>query len=80
MKYLNLNGNSGIESFNIGEDYIEVKFKKSEKIYKYSYSSAGKYSVEKMKELAEKGCGLNSYINSNCKELYECFFDVHRKM
>ena len=68
--YKNLNGNSNIESFLIGASYISVKFHGTAKIYTYSYESAGVTHVENMKILAKKGCGLNSYINANCRTLY----------
>jgi hypothetical protein len=36
------NRNSGVESFDIGGDYIKVKFKNTQKkIYIYSYEQAG---------------------------------------
>lgn len=69
-QYKNINGNSNIESFMIGEDFISVKFNGSSKVYVYSYTSAGKIHVENMKVLARKGSGLNSYINTNCRMLY----------
>lgn len=69
-QYKNLNGNSNVESFMIGEDFISVKFNGSLKVYVYSYASAGRIHVENMKVLARKGSGLNSYINTNCRMLY----------
>lgn len=69
--YKNINGDSGVYSYEIGTDYIDVKFKNTSKIYKYTYSSAGTENVEKMKQLAMQGHGLNSFININVKYLYE---------
>lgn len=77
MKYLNLNGDSGVESYYIEDDNIKVVFKSSKKIYKYSYASAGIYHVEEMKNLAINGQGLNSYINLNCKMLYDKNYDEY---
>lgn len=70
-KYLNRGGNSGVSSFEIGEDYVSVYFKGNSKLYKYSYISAGASHVEKMKVLATNGSGLNSYIMKNVKNKFE---------
>ncbi|MDR0800206.1 MAG: hypothetical protein LBN01_01570 [Endomicrobium sp.] len=73
-KYLNSGGNSGVSEFEIGDDYIKVKFENSpKKIYLYTYNSVGKDNIEKMKKLAEEGRGLNAYINTtnNVKNSYE---------
>jgi hypothetical protein len=55
--------NSGIEAFQIGEDYIRVKFKQAPTSYKYSYRSAGKMAVEQMKILAMEQEGLSTFIS-----------------
>lgn len=69
-QYKNFNGNSNIKAFSFGTDYIDIQFNKGA-IYRYSYNSAGSMKVEQMKELAIKGCGLNSYIMRNAKKEYE---------
>ncbi len=70
--YKNNGGNSGVMAFSIGDNYIEVQFKGSpEKIYKYSYKSAGIDKVERMKLLAVEGKGLNSYIMRYAKDDFE---------
>lgn len=69
--YKDLNHDSNVEAFSIGPDYIDVKFKGTYKIYRYSYQSAGREHVERMKALAEFGDGLNSYIMQNVKYDYE---------
>ena len=71
QRYLNTGGDSGIESYEIGEDYIKVWFARSQKAYTYSYQSAGREHVEAMKKLAKNGTGLNEYINKNTKYLYD---------
>ena len=68
--YLDINGDSGVSAYEIGEDSIKVKFKGTAKIYVYSYTSAGKENVEHMKKLAQSGDGLNSFINLNVKYKY----------
>ena len=69
--YKNNDGDSGVESYEIGDDYIAVKFYNTAKIYIYSYRKAGINHVERMKELAASGDGLNSYINTFCRYLYD---------
>lgn len=70
QKYKNLGGDSGVEEYEIGQDYIAVKFKKTVRLYTYSYDSAGKDAVEHMKELAKRGEGLNEYINRFVRDRY----------
>jgi hypothetical protein len=69
--YANRGGNSNVQSYEIGNDFIAVKFKGTSKIYVYSYSSAGSYNVDRAKQLAENGSGLNSHNNSNMKNDFE---------
>ena len=71
VTYRNIDGDSNVESYEIGADYIAVKFYNTVKIYVYSYNKAGIKHVERMKELAVSGNGLNSYINTFCKYLYD---------
>lgn len=69
--YRNSGGDSGVSSFEIGADYINVKFSDSFRTYRYSYRKAGQHHVETMKRLARSGSGLNSYINQHVKNLYD---------
>lgn len=69
--YQNVNGNSGIAGYKIGDTCIEVEFADTESVYRYSYESAGRENVEEMKRLAAQGYGLNSFINRRVKYLYE---------
>lgn len=71
IPYKDIDGDSNVECFEIGGDYIAVKFCGTAKIYKYSYGKAGVVNVETMKKLAVSGDGLNSFINTNCKYLYD---------
>lgn len=68
-KYRDIDGDSGISEYEIGEDLIKVKFFKTDKIYIYSHKKAGSCHVEKMKDLALRGNGLNKYINKNVRNL-----------
>jgi hypothetical protein len=69
-KYKDLNGDSAIIGYEIGNTSIKVLFNTG-KTYTYSYSKAGKMHVENMKSLAILGNGLNAYINKNVRKLYD---------
>ena len=70
-RYRNLNGNSNVFAYEIGENYISVIFHDTKKVYRYSYFKAGLRHVETMKRLALRGYGLNFYINKYCNKLYD---------
>jgi hypothetical protein len=67
--YRNTSGDSGVAAYEVGEDFIAVKFSTGA-IYTYNYSSAGSGNIETMKRLAASGNGLNSFINTNVKTRY----------
>jgi len=69
--YRDIDGDSGVYSYEFGEDYIDIQFKGAHRVYRYSYQSAGRDNVQTMKRLAQSGDGLNSFINRNVKYLYE---------
>lgn len=71
VSYRDIDRDSNVESYEIGSDYIAVKFNGTARIYVYSYRKAGINHVENMKSLATSGNGLNSYINRNCRYLYD---------
>lgn len=75
IDYKNLSGQSNVESFEIGENFIVVRFKTVGKdgcsTYKYSYASAEQDNIEQMKILANQGFGLNSFINIKVRKLYK---------
>ena len=48
--YQNVNGNSGIAGYKIGDTCIEVEFADTESVYRYSYESAGLKNVEEIIE------------------------------
>ncbi|MBP1223501.1 hypothetical protein [Flavobacterium sp. 1355] len=68
-KYRNLKGDSGVESYEIGSDFIIVQFK-NDGSYLYNYEIPGNSHVERMKKLALKGKGLSTYISTNIKKKY----------
>ena len=69
-KYKNLSGESGIMSYELGSDFIRIQFEDKE-IYLYTENSTGAEHIAKMKELAEKGRGLNTYINQHVRGNFE---------
>jgi len=70
-RYSNRSGSSGVSAYEIGSDFITVKFSGTFRTYTYSYRKAGSNHVENMKRLAQSGSGLNSYINRHVKNLYD---------
>lgn len=69
--YSDINGNSGVLSYQIGEDYIIVKFMGIQRVYVYSYKKAGRKHVEKMKLMAQLGEGLDRYVKENVRDQYD---------
>lgn len=69
QEYLNLRGNSGVVSYEIGAESITVEFRDGRR-YVYNYRSAGRSNVEEMKRLAIRGYGLNEFINRFAKHMY----------
>ncbi len=67
--YQDINNDSGIRGYDINDDSITVYFK-SGGIYLYNYSVTGIHHVNHMINLAQKGNGLNSYINRNVRNRY----------
>lgn len=63
-RYKNLNGDSGVVSYEIGIDFIWVVFSDGAR-YLYTYARTGARNVDHMKQLATNGRGLNSFINTN---------------
>ena len=64
--YSNLSNVSGVLAYQLGDDYIIVQFKTGQYMfYKYTNTSASKSVIEILKNLAQQGRGLNSYISTN---------------
>ena len=68
-KYKNTKGDSGVQSYEIGSDFIIVQFI-NDGSYLYNYQIPGSSHVERMKKLAIKGQGLSTYISTNIKKKY----------
>jgi len=70
MPLYNSNGEkrSGVLSYKPGKNFIEIQF--DGWLYTYTYSSAGKKTIEEMKKLALANKGLSTFISQN-KPPYE---------
>lgn len=68
--YANLGGNSGVDKTESKRGQLTVKFLDGSQ-YIYTNKSAGQYSMRRMRQLAERGRGLNRYINLSVKKNYE---------
>ena len=62
IRYKNLGRDSGINSYELGPDYIRVAFEGLH-VYLYTNDITGEENIEQMKQLAERGEGLNEFIN-----------------
>ncbi|WP_428660990.1 hypothetical protein [Runella sp.] len=69
-RYQNLSGESGIYAYEIDDKSIKVQFKDGT-FYLYTYESAGESNIEKMKELAKAGRGLNGFVMDFVKNKYD---------
>lgn len=68
-RYKNLDGDSGVAAYEIGDDSILVQFK-SGASYAYTYASAGRSNIEHMKRLAVAGEGLSTFISRHVSQRY----------
>jgi hypothetical protein len=60
----------GVLAYAIKNDAIDVEFT-SGWVYHFSYAKPGALRVERMKELAESGHGLSTFISKHVKNRYE---------
>ena len=60
----------GVFAFEIQPDAIDVEFT-SGWVYRFSYEKTGALRVERMKQLAESGHGLSTFINRHVRNRYE---------
>ena len=69
QRYRNLDGDSGVLAYEIGDDMVAVKFRNGE-VYEYTGASAGRANIERMKLLARAGRGLSTFISQHVHERY----------
>jgi hypothetical protein len=65
--YQNRSGDSGVTHFEIGADYIDLRFRGG-RAYRYDHLRPGMLHVNRMKELAESGDGLATYLNQHVRK------------
>jgi len=63
-KYRDSRGEAGIVSFQYNHDSIQIRFKRGG-IYEYRADKIGAGNLKKMKELADSGIGLTTFINTH---------------
>lgn len=68
-QYKNLGGGSGVSGFMIKDNLIIIEFSTGA-TYEYTTGSVGATNLKRMKQLATKGSGLNSFINTRVKNNY----------
>lgn len=68
-RYLNLSGDSGVTGYELGADFIRVRFRGGV-TYRYGRVSPGQH-LGRMKACAVAGRGLGTYISQNVRNLYE---------
>lgn len=66
-RYGDLDGNSGVTAYELGPDFIKVRFIDGE-TYLYNSVRPGAAHVARMKALATRGRGLASYINKHIRK------------
>ena len=68
-RYRDVDGDSNVAAYEIGPDFIRVQFRDGS-IYLYTYASAGSRNIERMRQLARNGDGLNAFINKAVRKAY----------
>jgi hypothetical protein len=68
-RYLNLAGNSGVLEYEIGDEWIRIRFRNGA-VYRYTYGSAGRAGIERMKDLARAGRGLSTFVSTTVRDHY----------
>ncbi|EIF29714.1 hypothetical protein BCh11DRAFT_05171 [Burkholderia sp. Ch1-1] len=65
-RYRNLSGGSGVEAYEIGDDFVAVRFRHGV-VYWYTEASVGERHVSSLKRLARRGRGLSTYISRHAE-------------
>ena len=63
-RYRNLSGDSGVEAYEIGDDFVKVRFRPGV-VYWYTKASVGAKHLVLLKRLAQRGQGLSTYISQH---------------
>ncbi|SIT44272.1 conserved hypothetical protein [Paraburkholderia ribeironis] len=63
-RYRNLSGDSGVDAYEIGDEFVKVRFRSGD-VYWYTQASVGARHVAALKCLARRGQGLSAYISQH---------------
>jgi hypothetical protein len=69
-RYRNLRGDSGVTDYEVGRDFIRVRFRGGV-TYRYGHARPGRHHIDRMKALAAAGQGLGTYISQHVRDQYE---------
>jgi len=70
QRYADHSGRSGIIAFELGEDYLDVRFTSGD-VYRYTSRRPGAQDLAHMKELALRGEGLSTFISRHIGVRYD---------
>jgi hypothetical protein len=63
-RYRNLSGDSGVDAYEMGDDFVKIRFKPGV-VYWYTEEGIGAQHVAELKRLALRGRGLGTYISQH---------------
>ncbi|CAB3779575.1 hypothetical protein [Paraburkholderia fynbosensis] len=63
-RYRNVSGDSGVDAYEVGDDFIKVRFRPGV-VYWYTTASVGARHLGVLKRLARRGRGLGTYISQH---------------
>jgi hypothetical protein len=69
-RYANLDGRCGVLEFEIGPDWILLRFRDRPELYLYNRDKPGIGKVLQMKRLALAGRGLTTFVNQRVRDNY----------
>jgi hypothetical protein len=70
QRYRNQGRTSGVVAYELGEDFIDVKFVDGA-VYRYTARRPGPRDLARMKELAQRGEGLSTFISRHVWARYD---------
>ncbi len=68
-RYRNLDGHSGVSAYESGEGFIRIRFVNGD-AYEYTDEATGREHVANMRQLAQAGLGLATYVSRFVHDAY----------